>query len=160
MGMTTGASWPSLARLRRLLIGRLYKFDPQHGGPSAHRPNDLYAQSCVIDPVPRNRYLPKPVEDKPTDGVEPVANDVHSEGLVEFVDRHSGVYDEFPFTNPLDLWFFSIELVLDLTYDLLEQVFDRHDPRYPTVLVDDYCEVCALFPEHLEKTFEVSWTQE
>ena len=38
----------------------------------------------------------------------------------------------------------DVKLILDLTHDLLQYVFNRHQPSNPTEFVDNYCQMVAI----------------
>ena len=86
--------------------------------------------------------------------IEAVGLDYHVEAVAEVVQARAGVHDVLVLSDLLDLRLPGVELVLDLTDDLLQQVLDGDDALCPAVLVDDYGDMDSRLLELREQLFE------
>src|SRR5579862_810985 len=86
-------------------------------------------------------------EHESSDRVVVLIGQVDVELLVEVVDRERAVDPDRVVVDPLDGLVRQVELVLDLTDDLLDEILERDDPLDRAVLVDDDREVLVRSPE-------------
>ena len=90
----------------------------------------------MLDHVSLARYLAQPLVDEAAKRVEPLAFDGHVEQIVQLGDADPGVHHEIVVGDALYPGLAHVELVLDLTDDLLQEVLDRHEAGDSAVLVD------------------------
>src|SRR5262249_49257521 len=98
---------------------------------------------------------PELAEDETGHRVVVLLFEARVELLVEVVDRERAADADVRLVDALDRLVGEVELVLDLTDDLLEDVFERDDPLNVSVLVDDDREVLLLTPEVGQEGSEV-----
>ena len=94
-------------------------------------------------------------EDESADGVVVVVGEVAAELLVEVVDGERAVDAHRVVADALDGLVGQVELVLDLTDDLFEQILERHDSLHRAVFVDHDREMLVRAPELREQRGEI-----
>ncbi len=81
-------------------------------------------------------HVAEQVEDEPADRVPLRVGQLDAELLAHLVDRRAAGHPQRAVAQPLDRGHLDVVLVGDLPDDLLEQVFERHEPGGAAVLVD------------------------
>ena len=116
---------------------------------------DLEAQAVVRHLVARPGCASQLAEDEPGDSVVVLVRQIAVELLIEVVDRERAVDADRVVVDPLDRLVRQVELVFDLTDDLLEQVLECHDALHRAVLVDHDREVLVRAAELGQERREV-----
>src|SRR6266480_758320 len=105
---------------------------------------DLEAIALDLDRVADRREPPQAAENHPTDGVVGLVGQLEVEPLAQVLERGEAVDQIRPRRFLAERGRVAVELVLHLADELLDDVFEGHEPRRPAKLVQDDRRLDAL----------------
>jgi len=101
------------------------------------------------------RHAPELLHDQAGDGVELGVGQCRLEILVELVDARATAYAVLPIGIHADvLVVLDVEFVVDVADDLLDDVFDGHQPGNAAIFVDHQRHVIVLAAKLLQQHVE------
>ena len=112
--------------------------------PASRHPLGPQREALDLRRCTDERHPAEQFGEQAADGVDVVLGDRHLEQLGEVVDRHPGRHPGRAVVEQLHSRCRTVEFVVDLAYDLLDDVLQCHQTGGAAVLVDDDREVAAL----------------
>src|SRR5438309_8594609 len=113
---------------------------------TVHRP-DLEPEPLDLDRVADRSEASEAAEHEPADGVVGLVRQLEAEPLAQRVERRESIYDKCPGRLLFEGRRLPVELVLNLTDQLLDHVLQRHQAGGAPEFIQNDRELYALPPE-------------